>query len=285
MVPTPWRCGGHTLNFDQPRIMGILNITPDSFSDGGKLYQHDKPALSTVVEIAQQMIDDGADVLDIGGESTRPGAEPVPVEEELRRVLPVVSALAGCGALLSVDTRHTAVAAAAVDAGAHVINDVSAGADAGMLDLVAQSDVGYALMHMQGDPRTMQQSPHYVDVVAEVAAYLQQRVDACVEAGVDIDRICIDPGIGFGKSFDHNIDLLRSLEALRVARRPMLVGVSRKRMLGTITGREVEQRMVASVTAAVLAAQGGANILRVHDVAPTRDGLAVLEAMRSSNSG
>ncbi len=261
--------------------MGVLNITPDSFSDGGKLFKDHGVDLSGVQAVAQQMIEEGANVLDIGGESTRPGAQPVGVSQEMDRVIPVVEVLAQLDTIVSVDTRHAPVAAAAIAAGAHMINDVSAGGDPDMLSTVAASQVGYAMMHMQGLPENMQLSPRYGDVIAEVGGYLQQRYLACLRAGIDGGRLMLDPGFGFGKTLAHNLQLLDGLAQLKVSGVPLLVGLSRKSMLGTITGKTVEDRMAASVAAALLAVQRGADLVRVHDVAATSDALKVLQALHS----
>ena len=275
-------CAGRRLDLDRPRIMGVLNITPDSFSDGGQLYAAGEPDLKRVHSRARDMIEQGADILDVGGESTRPGAEPVPRQQEIDRVVPVVQMLRQLDTIISVDTRHAEVAAAAIAAGAHMINDVSAGRDSEMLPLIASTEVGYCLMHMQGEPRNMQSAPQYGDVVGEVADFLQQRHQAAVAAGVCEQRLIVDPGFGFGKTLQHNLSLLNSLPRVRVPGSGLLVGLSRKSMLGTLTGQSVSKRTAASVTAAVLAAERGANILRVHDVADTRDGLNVWLALRDN---
>jgi dihydropteroate synthase len=283
------RCADKTLSFECPQIMGVLNITPDSFSDGGLLFPRQKGStkgatqadLDRVRRVAEDMIAAGATVLDIGGESTRPGAAPVSIEEELDRVIPVLSALRELDTIVSLDTRHAQVAAAAIEVGVDLINDVSAGADPQMLQVVADAQVGFALMHMQGLPETMQQAPTYVAVVGEIATYLSERYSACLEAGIDPQRLIFDPGFGFGKTIEHNLMLLANLSALRVAERPLLVGLSRKSMLGQIAGRKVHDRVHASVAAALLAAERGADLLRVHDVAATQDALKLLTAMRA----
>ena len=261
--------------------MGVLNITPDSFSDGGQLLCGTQADLGRVRQVAEGMIAAGAAVLDIGGESTRPGAVPVTVTEELDRVIPVLRALRDLDTIVSVDTRHAEVAAAAIDAGADLINDVSAGADPLMLKTVAAAQVGFAMMHMQGLPQTMQHAPTYTEVVVEITGYLQQRYAACLDAGIEPQRLIVDPGFGFGKTMEHNLMLLANLSDLRVAERPILVGLSRKSMLGKITGRDVGERVHASVAAALLAAERGADLLRVHDVAATQDALELLTAMRA----
>lgn len=272
-----WSCGGRRLSLEEPLIMGVMNITPDSFSDGGKFFQHSDPVLDYALAQGEAMIADGARILDIGGESSRPGAEPIGHVEEVRRVIPVIEALTNLDGLISVDTYHVETARIAVAAGADIINDISGGADPAMLALVAESGVGLCLMHMQGSPQTMQNNPTYVDVVGEVAGFLSHRISVCVANGVAVEQIAIDPGFGFGKSLSHNLRLLHCLEQVRVGQHPLLVGLSRKSMLGTITGRAVEDRDTASVVAAVLAAQNGADIVRVHDVAKTADGLQVLK--------
>ncbi len=273
-------CAGRLLDLTHPRIMGVLNVTPDSFSDGGRLLDaRGRPALEAIVAEAGAMLEAGAALLDVGGESTRPGARPVSVAEELDRVIPVVAALQDLATIVSVDTRHAEVARAALDAGAHMINDVSAGADPAMLELLGGSDAAFALMHMQGQPRTMQEAPRYDNVVDEVRAFLDHRVAACEAAAIGRDRLLLDPGFGFGKTMAHNLRLLAALEAVRVADLPMLVGLSRKSMLGTITGRAVEERVAASIAAALLAVERGADIVRVHDVAGTADALKVREAL------
>ncbi len=259
--------------------MGVLNVTPDSFSDGGALFAAGQPLLDKIVDVAGGMLAAGADVLDIGGESTRPGAAPVHEDEELERVVPVVERLRACDTVISVDTRHPRVAAAAIAAGAHLINDISGGGDPAMLEVIASSEAGYALMHMQGSPANMQDDPVYDDVVAEVHDYLAARVAACEARGIARDRLMVDPGFGFGKTLDHNLALLSHLERTRVADLPLLVGLSRKRMLGAITGRDVGDRTVASVAAALLAAERGADLVRVHDVGATADALKVLSAL------
>lgn len=255
--------------------MGVLNVTPDSFSDGGHFLQRD-----AAIARARQLIDEGADILDIGGESTRPGAAPVSVQEEMDRVLPVLEALQDMQVPLSLDTRRTAVMRAALAIGVDLINDVSALEDEGALQLLAPVPAAVCLMHKQGDPQTMQQRPHYASVVDEVAAYLAARVQIALDAGIARDRLLIDPGFGFGKTLEHNLALLAGLT--RLGDLPVLAGLSRKSMLGQITGRPVDQRVHASVTAALLAAQQGAAVLRVHDVAATRDALLVWSAMRAS---
>jgi len=256
-----------------PRIMGILNVTPDSFADGGEWFAYDE-----AVAHARVLAREGADIVDVGGESTRPGAAPVPVEEELGRVIPVIEGLNG--ARISIDTMKLAVAQEAVDAGATYINDVTAFRhDPEMAGFVADRRCDCCLMHMLGEPRTMQDDPRYDDVVAEVESFLAERAEVAVAAGVPRERIALDPGIGFGKTLAHNLALLRALP--RLARLgPLMLGVSRKRFLGTLTGEEIAaDRVAASVAAALYCYRGGAHLLRVHDVRPTADALAVERAL------
>ena len=259
-----WTCRDRVVRFDAPcLIMGILNITPDSFSDGGQFLDTDR-----AVEHGLAMAQEGAGILDIGGESSRPGAEPVSVDEEIRRVVPVVEALAKrTGALISVDTTKAAVAECALAAGAHIINDITAfTGDPAMAEVARRFGAGVVLMHMQGTPRTMQQEPRYRDVVAEVTGYLAARLAALEAAGLARASLAVDPGIGFGKTVEHNLALLRGLPELVRLGRPVLVGVSRKSFLGRLTGREVADRLVPSLAALAYAVQRGAHIMRVHDV-------------------
>ncbi len=264
------RCGRTVFDLARPRIMGVLNVTPNSFSDGGRYFNS-----ARAIEHARRMMDDGADLIDIGGESTRPGAVPVDEEEELRRVIPLVAALAGEGVPVSVDTRKPAVMRAALDAGAAMINDVCGLTAPGAVETVAATDAGVCLMHMQGDPRTMQEAPAYDDVVAEVRRFLLARAAACEAAGIARERIVLDPGFGFGKTLRHNLALLAGLPALAAAGYPVLAGLSRKSSLGELTGRPVDERLAASVAAALAAVARGARLLRVHDVRETRDALIV----------
>lgn len=273
MAVSSFRCGRFTLDLSTPKIMAILNLTPDSFSGDGLLKQRD-----AVLRRAEAAIKDGAHLLDLGGESSRPGAEPVSEAEELDRVVPIVEALAGWDVPVSVDTVKPAVMSASIAAGAAMINDINALQAPGALEAVAGSAAGVCLMHMQGAPRTMQSAPQYDDVVADVAAALAARTLIVQSAGVALERIMIDPGFGFGKTLAHNVALFRALPAFAI-QAPVLVGVSRKSMLGALTGRAVEDRMVASAVAAALAVQAGAVCVRVHDVAATRDALAVLDAL------
>lgn len=270
----PLRCGRFELPTGSPLVMGIVNVTPDSFSDGGRYLASD-----AAIAHARRLIDEGADLIDIGGESTRPGSAEVGEAEEIARVLPVLEALRSCGRPLSVDTRHAAVMRAAIDAGADMINDVAGFRAPGAVEAVASGRTGLCVMHMLGEPRTMQQAPVYQDVVAEVAAFLRERVWALLAAGVARERLVLDPGIGFGKTQADNLRLMRGLPALAGLGLPLLVGVSRKSMIGNITGREVGQRLAGSLAAALAAVHRGALIVRVHDVAQTRDALAVWRAI------
>jgi dihydropteroate synthase len=260
----------------QFRIMGVLNVTPDSFSDGGRF-------LDTAAAVAhgRALEAEGADIIDIGGESTRPGAEAVSVEEELRRVVPAIEGLvaAGTGAQLSIDTSKCAVAEGAVAAGATYVNDVTAfRAEPELAALVAERGLDCCLMHMRGEPRTMQQDPVYDDVVADVKAFLEARLAFAVGAGIPEERIQLDPGIGFGKTVEHNLELLRRLDELVALGRPVVIGTSRKSFLGKLTGREVSDRLPATIATNVLALAHGASVFRVHDVRPVKDALAVAAA-------
>lgn len=267
-------CGHFRLPLTRPLIMGVINVTPDSFSDGGKFIE-----LKQSLAHAKALIAEGADILDIGGESTRPGAAPVSLDEERRRVLPLIEALAGGEVPVSIDTQKPELMREAVAAGASLVNDVYGFRAEGAFEAVAASDAAICIMHMQGEPRTMQHDPQYTDVVAEVAAYLVQRARAAMSAGIARERTIVDPGFGFGKTLAHNLTLLRGLGRFRDIGGALLAGLSRKTMLGRITGREPADRVFASVAAALLAVQNGAQIVRVHDVAATRDALAVLSAL------
>ena len=266
MTPT-LDCAGKPLVLDRARILGIVNTTPDSFSDGG--------AYDPVAH-GLRLVEEGADVLDIGGESTRPGAAPVSTQEELRRVVPVIEALAARVAVpVSIDTSNAEVMRAAVAAGASMINDVRALQGEGALEAAAAARVPVVLMHMQGEPGTMQDDPRYDDVVAEVHRFLAQRIFACEMSGIEKKRIVIDPGFGFGKTLEHNVALLRGLAKFTDLGVPVLAGLSRKGMIGTLTGRPLHERAAGSAAAALIAVQNGAKLVRVHDVAATRDALAV----------
>jgi len=269
------QCGAFKLSLERPLVMGVVNVTPDSFSDGG-LHASTEQAVAH----ARRLAAEGADILDIGGESTRPSAQAVGLDEERRRVLPVLEALAGCGVPLSVDTRKPELMTEAFAAGAAMVNDVTALRAPAALAAVARSTVAVCLMHMQGEPGTMQENPTYRDVVHEVRDFLAQRVAAVERAGVARDRIVVDPGFGFGKTVEHNLALLRALGEFRSLGVALMAGLSRKAMLGKLTGREPRERIHGSVAAALLAAQNGAQIVRVHDVAATRDALAVWQAVK-----
>jgi dihydropteroate synthase len=269
----PLRCGRFALKLNRPLIMGVLNVTPDSFSDGGRY-----AGFSAALAQAGALLEEGADLLDIGGESTRPGAHEVPVEEELRRVLPLVQALAREGVAVSVDTRKTEVMRATLDAGAAFINDVYALQAPGALEIVAASDAGVCLMHMQGQPGTMQRQPEYHEVLREVRDFLAARAQACVAAGIAPARIVLDPGFGFGKTLEHNLVLLRGLAEISRLAYPVLAGLSRKSMLGALTGRGAGERLAASIAAVLAAVAQGASLVRVHDVAATIDALKVWRA-------
>jgi len=254
--------------------MGVINVTPDSFSDGGKY-----ATTALAVAQARTLIDEGADILDVGGESTRPGSIPVALDEERRRVLPVIEALRDCGVPVSVDTQKPELMRQAIAAGASMVNDVNAFQADGALETVAETDVALCFMHKRGDPRTMQVHPSYADVVLEVRDFLAARVAAARESGIHDERIVIDPGFGFGKSQEHNLELLRGLGHFVRIGVPVLVGLSRKSMLGSLTGHDVEQRVFASISAALIAVERGACLVRAHDVAATRDALAIWNAV------
>lgn len=270
------RCGKFELILDRPFVMGIVNLTPDSFSGDGLATD-----TSAAIAHARRQIEAGADLLDLGAESSRPGAIPTSLDDELKRLLPVLDALRDCGVPISVDTYKPEVMRAAIAHGAAMINDIFALRRPGAIEAVADSDCAVCLMHMQGEPLTMQQSPQYADVITEVGGFLEERIGALLAAGIARDRLVLDPGFGFGKTVQHNVQLLRHLDALSASGLPILAGLSRKSMLGAITGRPVEDRASASVAAALIATQRGATILRVHDVAATCDALAVLRAVEA----
>jgi dihydropteroate synthase len=281
MPPPPvlLRCADRTLDLTQPVVMGVLNVTPDSFSDGGRF-----ASVDAAVEAGLRMAAEGAALIDVGGESTRPGAQPVSVEDELQRVLPVIERLrAATPVIISVDTSKAQVMRAAAAAGAGFINDVRALREPGALEAAAASGCGLCLMHMQGDPRTMQVAPHYEDVVAEVRAFLAARVAACRAAGIEAARLSVDPGFGFGKNLEHNLRLLRHLPELVADGPPLLVGLSRKSTVGKLTGREPDERACGSVALAVIAVLKGARLVRAHDVAATVDALKVAAAVESGD--
>jgi dihydropteroate synthase len=259
----------------EPKLMGVVNVTPDSFSDGG-LFLEPEAAIAHGAQLAEE----GAEILDVGGESTRPGAAEVPVDEETARTAPVVSDLAGLGHTVSIDTSKTAVARAALDAGATILNDVTAlRGDPEIAGLCAERDAGLILMHMQGNPRTMQDEPRYEDVVEDVRAFLAGRLEAALAAGVAEERVWLDPGIGFGKTLEHNLELLRRLGELRELGRPLVVGTSRKSFIGKIDGSEAGDRIGGTIASSVWAAAEGADVFRVHDVAEAAQAMAVASAI------
>jgi len=274
------QCGRYRLPIGgaafRPLVMGVLNMTPDSFSDGGQF-----AALDGAISHAERMLADGVDIIDIGGESTRPGASPLSVEEELRRIMPVIYALRDCGKPLSVDTRRPLVMREALAAGADMINDIEGFRDPDSLAAVSDSDCALCIMHMKGDPQTMQHAPHYDDLFAEVSDFLRERAAEAERAGIRRQRLCVDPGYGFGKTVDHNLKLLAwQAELQQAIGLPLLAGLSRKSTIGHITGKPVEQRLAGSIGGALVAAMNGARIVRVHDVAETVDALKVWDAAR-----
>ncbi|MBT8555759.1 dihydropteroate synthase [Polynucleobacter paneuropaeus] len=274
--PATWHCGRFLFEpRKRPLVMGILNTTPDSFSDGG-LFQSAKAALAH----AEQMIESGVDIIDIGGESTRPGAEPISLQEELGRVMPVIESLVNCGVALSIDTYKAETMKAALAAGVDCVNDIWGLRQAGAAQVVSNHpECGLVLMHMQRDPQTMQFDPHYEDVIAQVSAFLIERANVLIHQGVSADRIALDPGFGFGKSLEHNLTMLSQFERFTQLGFPVLAGISRKSMLGKLTGRESDGRLAASIAAVIMAADRGARIVRVHDVADTIDALKIWEAV------
>jgi dihydropteroate synthase len=270
-----FHCGKFQLDLTRPLVMGIVNVTPDSFSDGGKY-----SSVDLAVEHALQLIAEGADILDIGGESTRPGAEPVGLYEELRRVVPVIEALSKVTTVpLSIDTYKPEVMRAAIEAGADLVNDICALREDGALEIVANSNAGVCLMHMQGIPQTMQINPQYTDVVNEVKQFLIDRVQACLAQGIANERITLDPGFGFGKTTAHNVALIQHLDSFTQLGYPLLVGLSRKSVLGKIAGGDEQQRLHAGLAASVISVMKGAKIVRVHDVKATVDALKVVAAV------
>ncbi len=268
-------CGQFTLDLSSPRVMGILNVTPDSFSDGGSYLQTDLAFAQ-----ANKLIEEGADILDVGGESTRPNAQPVSLQEEVDRVIPVIESLVSkVNIPISIDTYKPAVMRAAIAAGASIVNDVKALQEAGAIEAVAGAEVGVCLMHMQGGPQNMQDDPHYDDVVKNVVTFLLERAAICEQEGIQKNRLLIDPGFGFGKTRAHNITLIQQLNTLVMTGYPVLVGLSRKSVLGEMTGNDIDARLYASVSAAVVSAINGAKILRVHDVKATVEALKVVAAI------
>lgn len=275
-----WRTTRFRIELTEPRVMGIVNVTPDSFADGG---EHADAA--SALRHCERLLHEGAHILDIGGESTRPGAAPVPLAEELRRVMPVIERAVRLPVLVSVDTSRPEVMTAAVAAGAHMVNDVRALTLPGALEAVAGTQAAVCVMHMQGSPGDMQDNPRYDDVVGEVAAFLAARVAACEQAGIARERIAVDPGFGFGKTLAHNLALLRNLDVLAQSGLPVLVGLSRKRMIGALTGRPVGERLPGSIAAAVVAVLRGACIVRAHDVAAAVDALRIVAAVTQGENG
>jgi dihydropteroate synthase len=272
------RCGGRTLRLDAAVVMGVLNVTPDSFSDGGRHADAD-----AAVARAEQIAEEGAAIIDIGGESTRPGSHAVDSDEEIRRVLPVVERIAGrLPLLISVDTSNPALMRRAASAGAHLINDVRALRAPGCVEAVAAGELGVCLMHMQGEPATMQRDPRYADLLGEVRGYLQARMGECLRLGIEADRICLDPGFGFGKTVAHNLELMRRLPELAGSGRPLCVGISRKSLVAALTGRPLAERLAGSVALAAVAVLKGALIVRAHDVAATVDAVRVGNALRAT---
>jgi len=278
------QCGRYRLKISgptfRPLVMGVLNVTPDSFSDGGRF-----SSLDAAITQAELMIESGVDMIDIGGESTRPGSPPLSIDEELRRVMPVLYSLRDCGKPISVDTRRSEVMREAMIAGVDMINDITGFRDQDSLSLLRDSDCALCIMHMQGSPQTMQHDPSYDDVVREVSEFLLQRVAAAVSEGIDRRRLCVDPGFGFGKTLEHNLDLLANVERIQKdLSLPLLVGLSRKSMIGKLTDKPVEQRMAGSIAAALYAIGQGARIVRVHDVAETVDAINVWQSAKNADT-
>ena len=278
------QCGRYRLKISgpsfRPLVMGVLNVTPDSFSDGARF-----SSLDAAITQAELMIESGVDIIDIGGESTRPGSPPLSIEEELRRVMPVLYALRDCGKPISVDTRRPEVMQEAMIAGVDMINDITGFRDEDSLSLLRDSDCALCIMHMQGTPQTMQHDPNYDDVVREVSEFLLQRADAAASEGIDRRRLCIDPGFGFGKTLEHNLKLLANVGRIQhQLSLPLLVGLSRKSMIGKLTDKPVEQRMAGSIAAALYAISQGARIVRVHDVAETVDAISVWQAVKNAEA-
>lgn len=277
-----WKCASETLVFGElPLLMGILNVTPDSFSDGGEATE-----LESAIRKGLQLVDDGADILDIGGESTRPGAEPVPLETELSRVIPVIETLAARTATpISIDTTKAEVARQALQAGAIIINDISGLTfDPAMIPLAVESKAGVICMHIQGTPQTMQENPEYDDVVADLKSWFQLRIQALLKAGVEPERIVLDPGVGFGKTADHNLQILSQIASFQSLGYPVLIGHSRKRFLSKLLGRSLEERLAGTIGVSVALANQGVEILRLHDIAANRDAIAAWQAITSRSA-
>lgn len=279
-------CGRHTLDLSRTQVMGILNVTPDSFSDGGKLYESSQLSLDQAVRRAATMVSEGATIIDVGGESTRPGAAPVSLEEEMARVIPVVERLnSELDVVVSVDTSSPEVIREAAKVGAGLINDVRALGKLGALDAAAATDLPICLMHMQGSPANMQDAPTYDDVLDDVAAFLKQRVKDCEAVGIQKERLILDPGFGFGKTIEHNLRLLNNLDALHALGLPLLIGTSRKSMIDHVLHRPVDQRLAGSLATVAISVMQGAQIIRVHDVAETVDVVRMTEAVRNESIG
>ncbi|MDQ9170257.1 dihydropteroate synthase [Oxalobacteraceae bacterium R-40] len=277
-MPPYLQCGRFQLSLSKPLVMGILNLTPDSFSDGGR-YTH----LETALSRAEQMIAEGVDIIDIGGESSRPGAVPLTLEEELERVMPVVYALQECGKPLSIDTYKPQIMQEVLSAGADMINDINGFRSAGAMSVVKKSDCALCIMHMQHEPQTMQLQPQYDNVLEDVIAFLKERVNTMMQEGIAANRLCVDPGFGFGKTVEHNLVLLKNIDTIEEhLQLPVLAGLSRKSTIGVLTGRPVEERMAGSVAAALAAVHNGARLVRVHDVAETVDALKVWNAAQKT---
>lgn len=269
------RLGSQTLSLDRPLVMGVLNVTPDSFSDGGKFF-----ATDAAIRQAERMFAAGAAIVDVGGESTRPGAGQISEDEELDRVIPVIETISdGTDIAVSIDTSKPGVMRAAVNAGASMINDVYALRQDGAVEAASELDVAVCLMHMQGEPGTMQENPGYQDIPGDILDFLSKRITACRDAGIDDEKIVIDPGFGFGKTHEHNVRLLASLDQFQELGMPLLVGLSRKSTLGALTGKDVEERLPAGIAAAILAVERGAHIVRTHDVDETIDALKIASAV------
>jgi dihydropteroate synthase len=284
---TVLKCAGRSLDLTRVQVMGILNVTPDSFSDGGSVYEAHRISVERALQKAASLVAEGAALIDIGGESTRPGASPVPVAEELDRVVPVVERLAReLDVVLSVDSSAPQVMRAALDAGAHLLNDVRSFSRPGALEVAAASDAAVCVMHMQGgSPATMQQKPHYDDVTEEVEHFLRFQLRRCLDAGIAQDRILLDPGFGFGKSLEHNLQLLNRMQRLLKLGAPLLVGTSRKSMIGMTLDKPVDQRLYGSLATVALAVSKGAKVIRVHDVAATVDVVRMTEAVLNETAG
>lgn len=279
------QCGGKSLDLSRPRVMGVLNITPDSFSDGGCLHKDGRPCVENALRRVEQMLDEGADIIDIGGESTRPGAAPVSVQEEMDRVLPMVEAVnQRFDTIISVDTSTAQLMQAAADCGAGLLNDVRALEKNAAVQAAVDTGLPVCLMHMRGQPQTMQDSPQYYDVVKEVSDYISERVSECIKQGLQQNNIVVDPGFGFGKSPEHNLILLNRLADIAALGYPVLVGLSRKSLIGHVLGRPVDKRLAGSLALATLAVSRGASIIRVHDVEQTVDAVRMCDAVIKQTS-